>query len=58
MLALEQRLELKAQRQLDGFAGSPGGRDYNDPTGRRFGREKCLRIGREEVIAGNAHAGR
>src|SRR6266446_4598295 len=55
MFAFEQRFEVQAQRELDGFAGGTGGRNDDDPPGGRLSCEKGLRIGGEEVVAGYTH---
>ena len=55
VLALEQRLKVQAEGQLDGLAGGPCRGDDDDSPGRRLGCEECLRVGGEEMIAGYAH---
>jgi hypothetical protein len=55
VLALEQRLELQAERQLDRLAGGAGGRDNDDSPRRRLGCDEGLGVGGKEMIARAAH---
>ncbi len=55
VLTFQQGLEVQAQRQFYGFAGSTRRSDDDDASSRRLGCEKCLRIGGKKVITGNAH---
>jgi hypothetical protein len=55
MFALEQRVHVNAERQLDGFAGSARGSDDDDAT---FGVRSVavgVRIRRKVVVAGRVH---
>src|SRR5207244_7923013 len=55
VVAFEQRLQVQAEGQLDRLAGGPCRSDDDDSPSRGLGCEECLRIGREEVVAGDAH---
>src|ERR1044071_6444723 len=55
MFALQQRFELKTQREFDRFAGGACRSNNDDPSGRRLSCEECLGIGGEKVIAGDSH---
>src|SRR5258706_13362622 len=56
VLALQQRVEMQRQRQLDGLARGAGGGDHDDPPSWGLGGEEGLGVGGEKVIAGGLHA--
>ncbi len=55
VLALEQSRQVQAKGQLDCLTGGPCRSDHDDSPSRGLGCEECLRIGREEVVAGDTH---
>ena len=57
VLALEQGVEVQAQRQLDRLAGGAGGRDDDDPAAGMRGVAVGVGIGRKVMIAGGMHGG-
>src|SRR6266550_1542522 len=46
---------VQAKGQLDRLTGGPCRSDHDDSPSRGLGCEECLRIGREEVVAGDTH---
>jgi hypothetical protein len=52
VLALEQGVEVEAQRELDGLACRAGRRDDDDPPLRMRGVAVGVGIGRKVVVAG------
>src|SRR2546422_5973803 len=55
VLSGEERVDIEAHRELDGFAGRAGRGDHHDPPGGGLRGEEGVRIGGKEVIAGNSH---
>ena len=55
MLALQQGIEAQSQRDLDGFAGRPGGGDDDDPPAWMKGLPIGVGVGREQMIASGDH---
>ena len=57
MLALEEGVEVQAQRQLDRFTRGARGRDHDDPSARMRGVSEGIGIRRKVMIAGGMHGG-